>query len=819
MELVLRLLRNLFTLALIAAVAVLFGGLIYLNQIGFPGQYGEWVRNELSKRGVEVEFESLRFSLRKGLVATNAQFFTKQGDPKPSLTADSLAIDIDKSLALRGQFKLREIFVTGGEAFIELEDDEKILATKINAEVFIRDEERLQIRKASCFIAGLHVSLDADLTLPQKKEPDGENKRPVDDKILRAVLKELARWKFPEDHPPQISLKIWGDLNELSRIRTEFEIDAHDLVRNNYAVGSLSLRGELRENFATIEEIFLADDSGEVEGEARWNIKKRQGRFELTSSIDIKNFLASSLDSAIMEDLSYNEPPYVQIKGEIVQQPDQKLSMRTRGFVDLGPFHFLEHRYDSLQSKFSWNDGNLFLQDLEVGENDKSLTGDLLLEGDLVRYRVKSNLPLTAFSPFIKQDSPTDGIISRFQFDEESTLAIELEGHLNRTHFQGVSAKGSMRSSRLTYRGMSLHELSADFVLNPTKIEFSNVKARLDDRQEKARLRFKAPTSGPISVDRIQVDLNSQITYVSNLQGTFWPTPIVRAFAPNTAQYLEQTYRFHRPPTLTLTGAFSGYQSRPEDTHFLIALRTSGQTDYPFLGGPLPAQDLRADITMEGLNLKIERLSFAALQGLAAGQIKVQIRPDQPDTYQGDIRWNEISFPALSKIYRFEKVEKGTLKGRIQFNGAGGDIRSLNAKGSLELENGNLVSLPVLGPLSPLMAGILGDKRMGYERAKNGQAQFEITNGVWKTGNFLATSENIVLTGNGWVDLKTMNMDMTVRANVRGLLGIIALPLTPFQGLFQFRGSGQFTKPQWQAATFTAPVKGKIDPIFQKTKR
>ena len=108
---------------------------------------------------------------------------------------------------------------------------------------------------------------------------------------------------------------------------------------------------------------------------------------------------------------------------------------------------------------------------------------------------------------------------------------------------------------------------------------------------------------------------------------------------------------------------------------------------------------------------------------------------------------------------------------------------------------------------------------MGYERAKNGQARFEIANGVWKTGNFLATSENIVLTGNGWVDLKTRNMDMTVRANVRGLLGIIALPLAPFQGLFQFQGSGQFTKPQWQAATFTAPVKGKIDPIFQKTKR
>lgn len=814
MEPALRLLKNLITLVLVASVITLIGGLIYLNQIGFPGQYGDWVRKEFSKRGVEVKFDSLRFSPTQGLIATDAQFFTDPSAPEPSVTADYLSIDIDKALALRGQFELREIIVTGGRARLKLDEDE-LIASAINAEVTISENQRLQIRNATSLIEGLHVSLEADLDLPVKKDPaDEEKKPPRNHKILRDALKELTLWKFPTTQPPKLSLQIRGDLQDLSHIRTEFEIEGNDLVRNNYALGSLSLRGEFFDNFASIDKIFLADDSGEVEGKADWNIKTKQGRFELTSSIDIKNFLSSSFDLEIMTDLTHLDPPHIQVQGEISQKPDQKLSIQTRGFADLGPFYFLEHRYDQLQTQFSWNDGDLYLQDLKITEKEHALIGDLLIKGDLVRYRVKSNLPLTAFSPFIKKDSPTDRIISRFQFGKESTLAVDLEGHLNRTHFKGVTAIGKMQSTKLRYRDIALHHLSSDFVLNPTKIEFSNIKTRLNDDAEKARLRFRGPPSEPITVDRVQVDLKSRITYVNNLQGTFWPSPIVRAFATQTASHLETNYRFHNPPTLTLTGAFSGYRDKPEDTHFLVTLRTTGQTDYPFLGRDLPTKDLRADITMKGRDLKVERLAFATLEGIAAGRIGVKIIPDAPDTYTGDIRWNDISFPSLSKVYRFDQVEKGTLLGRIQFSGAGSDLRRFNAKGGLELKDGDLVSLPVLGPLSPLMAGILGDKRMGYERAKNGQANFQIQKGVWKTENLIASSENITLTGNGWVDLKTLKMDMILRANVRGLLGIVALPLSPFQGLVQFRGTGQFTKPTWQNATFTAP-QNDSDAIFK----
>jgi hypothetical protein len=48
-------------------------------------------------------------------------------------------------------------------------------------------------------------------------------------------------------------------------------------------------------------------------------------------------------------------------------------------------------------------------------------------------------------------------------------------------------------------------------------------------------------------------------------------------------------------------------------------------------------------------------------------------------------------------------------------------------------------------------------------------------------------------------------IDMTMRMNARGLLGIITLPLRPFYGLFQFRGEGPLKKPVWENVMFTSP--------------
>jgi hypothetical protein len=72
-----------------------------------------------------------------------------------------------------------------------------------------------------------------------------------------------------------------------------------------------------------------------------------------------------------------------------------------------------------------------------------------------------------------------------------------------------------------------------------------------------------------------------------------------------------------------------------------------------------------------------------------------------------------------------------------------------------------------------------------------------------------------VLTGDGTLNLSDRQLDFIMRMNARGLLGLITLPLRPFYGLFQFRGTGPLADPTWDNVRFTRPADGAANPIFR----
>ena len=73
------------------------GGLIYLNQVGFPGRYGDWLKSELANKGVHLSFETLRFDFKQGLVATDVSFYSDEGQLVPILEGSEIALDLDKT--------------------------------------------------------------------------------------------------------------------------------------------------------------------------------------------------------------------------------------------------------------------------------------------------------------------------------------------------------------------------------------------------------------------------------------------------------------------------------------------------------------------------------------------------------------------------------------------------------------------------------------------------------------------------------------------------------------------------------------------------
>jgi hypothetical protein len=816
----LRVAKTTITLVLVAIVVAIIGGFIYLNQVGFPGRYGDWLRDELATRGIHLSFDSLRLDLRRGLVAKNVSFYVSAENRMPLLEAGEMTLDLDKTKAIQGEFKLRNIRVTGGTARIPVDENGRMVTARdINGSLIITESGRATIHETTGLIEGIRVTVSADLKLTKdigEDLPDDQQKALQSNHVLSLVLDELALWSIPHESPPELAFKIKGDLNHPDRLITTFNLKATDLTRNDYHLNQLMVSGDLQAQLVTLDEILLEDSSGSALGQADWSVSRREGRFEVESDLQLQHFLQSCFGITVLKNLTLETPPILKLTGTYAAPESKKFSVRASGQGTIGKFQFVGTPFTGLASDFSWHDGDLYLRDLEVTHRKGQINGSLLLESGLARYDMRSTLPLAAFRPFIKKESNLDKIISDLELSENSIVALDAVGTSDRTDLTSWSALGKVHLTNFSYRGTKFQHLGSNYNFIPGQVEFARTIAQLNDDQEPARRRFQGPPSDELYADRILYETSTRVTTISNLRGKIWPTPIIRSFTPSVAKHLEENYRFHQPPHLVLNGNFAGRKEDRAKTIFSVAATTEGQTDHPFLGEDLPLQNLAADIVVRGAGITVKNLTCATLGGSISGSVFADVNPGNTTTYKGAMKWDQLSCPLISKTYKFKEEEKGTLTGSIDFNGNAKGIRSFNANGLIAITQGNLVSLPVLGPLSPIIAGVLGDKRVGYEQAKDASSTFAIVKGVAQTKDFVATSTSIVLTGNGWIDLLTKKIDMTVRVNARGLLGFLTLPLKPLKGIFQFRGTGLYSAPKWRSSPFIRPANGNADPLFQK---
>ena len=280
---------------------------------------------------------------------------------------------------------------------------------------------------------------------------------------------------------------------------------------------------------------------------------------------------------------------------------------------------------------------------------------------------------------------------------------------------------------------------------------------------------------------------------------------------------MEELLGFHQPPLVTVSGRFDHSEGGPE-TAVKTRVEANGITDYDFLGKTLQINALAADITSKSNRHDVAALDFQTFRGNGAGSLTVRKAPQGTTLIEGGIRWDNLSLSEIGRKFSFEKDALGSITGRLDFTTVAGDIRSLNGKGVVGLTSGQLFNVPIFGPLSLPLGTILG-KEYSHEQAQDASATFVLKSGKAFTKDLLTSTPSTTFVGEGFIDLSENEMDLTMRMNARGLLGLVTLPLAPLRGLFQFRGQGPLKQPVWRSAPFTEPDEGPSHPIFKDPPR
>ena len=800
------LVRNLKTAILVllfALIPVLLGGLYWANNIGLPTEWREALEQEISKYGAHVEIGSLTYIPLRGFVAKNLRVYAEAERIHEISRFQRVQLVLDNASLATGKFKLKKIDLNNARLSLPVDPKnpagESLDFTGVNGTIFQSGERLIEIRHASGQVGGIDVTLTARLLGKDKKKgnKDDEKNEGRRREMIANIIKEMEHWNFDSEDRPQIHVDLDGDLSDKTTLRANFVVEAASIEKRQYRLKDFKAKGKLSGHLLTIDDFRASDSRGEISGHADYQLLTREGRFDVDSTIDIPRLLKSWLATPLDIDLLVAGRQQIRAAGDFNLTDLTAPIIHLTGHAVCSSIMFRGVSFDSLETWFSWQEGNLFLKDLVITRPDGKAQAKVLVAKNKVKLTLDTTIPAPIYKPFFI-GVPLERVIADFSENEDPSTDIHLDGSFDTLDKTLWTYTGYGTVKNLSYRGVPVKSATCSFKLDHYALDFFDGKVVFDYSSYPLREAYDGPDSGTAKVGRIRYEGAAKLVTVENVIGKIWAAPMLRFFAPGIADNLEQ-YRFYLPPSLSGSGVVDiTPQGR---TDLQVKFSSPGNADYEFLGENITLSEPRATVAVKGNTVRVSDLSAIVFGGPVAGSFV-----NSSETgLSGDLNWSKLSLAGLSSTYGFDMKGTGQMTGRIDFSLKDGDVSSMSAEGLVGLENAELFSVPVFGPLSSVMSKVLNDKRAGFERAKSAFFTFTIRKGILQTQDFQTATSSITFTGDGAVDLKARTIDFTVRLNARGLLGIITLPLRPFYGLFQFRGTGPLKDTIWENVHFTSP--------------
>ncbi len=812
-------LRSAFFLLVLLLAAAIPVAIWQANRSGLPDSWRALIERELGNQGIHLKIGAIQYLPLRGITARDVRIFADPDHENELSRIGRILMDFDKAKLARGELRLNRMQLANADVLISADtsdpDSEVLELSAVYGELLMPGGRVLEIRNARGKVGTVEVGINARLLgyrstgaggLPDEDATQRGKRRD----FVALISRELERWSHPEDAPPRIDIHINGDLNEMSTFASHFEISAPSMAFNHHSVDGIEISGKLLGRVLLLENIRMSDARGYLHARADYDLQTRNGRFDGECSLDLLSLAESWFEFQSPDELLVGGGQSIQASGSYKIPADQVLpEIQATGNFACESVMFRGVVFDRVESLFAIRDGQFFFQNARLQRSDGEASGKALIQWPMVRLALESTLPAPIYRPFFL-GQPLERVIDSFHVSGESKFHVVLEGGFDATDRFSWAYQGHGKAEQVAYNGVPVQSATTRFSLSHHELDFHNGELYLDTSAYSQRIAYGGPQQTRTTVGAIRYINPKRAIEVHDVKGEFWASPVLAIFNPELADQIE-AYQFHRPPILQSSGVID--LDQPSRTRLDIRFETPTPSSTEVLGKKIIFARAKGNISLRGERVLIGPMELTAFDGPIQSSLS-----HAGGRLTAEITWTRLDLSALANTYGVSMQGSGSTTGRIQFSLTDGKISTLNGEGLAGFENAHLFAVPILGPLSPLIAAIVDDRRTGYERAKDAFLTFDIQDGVIRSNDFRTTTTSLNFTGDGQIDLNDDTVDMTMRVNARGLLGIITLPLRPFYGLFQFRGTGPMREPKWENVMFTNPSPAQREDLLNPPK-
>ena len=766
------------------AAASLFAAAVVFFVIGIPSLLvvtstyglGETVR----KRAEEVlggEFYKITvarvlFNPMRGFILDQLQIHDKTSAQRLLVSADRLAVSINLESLLRRQVRLERIFLRDATLDIPLaSSEEPRLRLDHVRGLILCPPEQFRLTAASFDVAGISVKVSGTFLNPKKFSP-----KPVSPKgpgnialTIDSIQKQLksVRWGAPA---PVLTIQASGDLSNTESLRVEsatFRSGPGEWQGASIRESSLDLRYEGRK--LILDKALIDDGWGGFQTAGWADFSANMASLEFAGAFNVgivPRFLLSSERAA---DWNWTDP--LRLSGSFsALWKDGPPVLDGTALLESGRFSYRGVAIQNASAGVALHEGKVLVRDFHLEGDPGSLDADLLIAPGDNRVRLKASLFPAKLAPAVT--GKTAEALSVMEFKDP--LKISFEGGNPGRDPLLVKGAGTLDLGKAAMRGAGIESLSSKLQVADGAVDFRDIVVKIGEGIGRGEFIY---------------DFKNWEGRLPDVRSTLDPVKVMTWIDPRIAEVLKD-YRFRKPPELRVSGKVG--LRNPDKNDLRIGINAPSGLGYTLIKKELPFGATAGTVLLKGQKILVDIPKAKLFSGAVSLKADVAVAPGA-NSYGASVHLEDVDFQTLAKLYFDYDESSGKLTADYAFRAVGGNDRSMTGKGNLRIKDGNVLAMPILGPLSLLLNEVIPG--FGYQSARNASADFTVANGVINTRNLLIQGTGFNMIGHGDIYYLDDRMEMSIRLNAQGLPGVALFLVSK---ALEYESVGSTKHPKWR---------------------
>lgn len=746
--------------------------LVVTSTYGLGDMVKKKAEETLGGKGYEVTIARVIFNPLQGFILDGFELHDRTSERRLVVSANRLSISINLEALVHREIQLERIFLRDATLDVPLgPTEEPRLRLDHVRGLILCPPEQFRLGAASFEVAGITVRASGTFLNPKKFSPKPVSQKGPGDiaRTIDSIQKELkaVHWS---GSAPELTIRASGDLSNAESLRVEsatFRSQAgtwHEIKLNE---SSIDLHFENRR--LSLDRVVLDDGMGILQAEGWADFTANKAGLEFAGAFNPGVLPGLLLKNNSAADWKWIDPLHLSGSFSAAWGKGRPLVEGT-ALLETGRFRYRGVSITGFSGGVALREGKILVRDVHLEGDPGKLDADLLIAPGDNRLRLQAALFPAKIAPAL-QGKVVEALSS---MDFKEPLQLNFEGGaavLDAMQFKG---SGSLQLNNAAMHEVGIKSLNANIQLANGAADFRDIVLKIDDGIGRGEFIY---------------DFKNWEGRMPEIRANLDPVKVMTWIDTRIATSLKD-YRFSKPPNLVVSGKV-GLRD-PEKNDLNIVINSPSGIGYTLIKKNLPFGASSGTVRLLGQKVLVDVPKSKLFGGDVALKAEASVRPGD-GSYGASVHLENVDFQTVTKLYFDYTESKGQLTADYTFRSTGSDPRGMTGQGNLLIKNGNVLAMPIMGPLSLLLNDIIPG--IGYQPAHSASADFTVSNGVINTSDLLIKGTGFSMIGHGDIYYLDDKMTMSIRLNAQGLPGLMLFPVSK---IFEYESVGSATHPKWR---------------------